>query len=652
MFVFKRGSLLLALALALLMAFGAVAENIPVYAQEETFEAAFTVVENPSKAVAATLKLNYDHNVFEVLENDTAKNDGAFLLDLNGIPVGTACSIPFRVRSGAAEGEYTLSMDVVEAGDINENYVTDMRLNVITVRVGQAAQAKEKKRKTNQYFNDGKLYIAYDYNDQGYLAWVTTYNRFGKMIESWTALEFDEAGNAIRYKIVRPGSTGNYYEVPYEASYDERGNQIGYSYTYRDGTFGGRYEITYDQDNHKVTTYSYNRHGEVSSITTDYVYNDSDQVVSYTSRNADGSEKSHYEAEWSGSVRVHSKTTAPDGSLISEYTMDPIYGDTLIWHHQDEDGYTDSVITYGQDGYEEDYQYHYTSGTYSDYHALEQYDTLGRNVKRTYLDEFGREEGTTYTEYGDNGKYTETYYSTYNTHTVYEYDEFGREVMTRYYSDDGSYDYIQYSEYDDLGRRIVAKEYDLNGNLNNYTEYEYDEQDRIIRSTTYNANGSKSYESLNTYDASGKSTNVFISYYSDGSYSVSEDDENGNTAKRTSYNAAGEMESYTLYERNEKGRATKEWEYNSKNELTSYSVYQYNEYGDYTDWVVYDADGGVKHRYAYEYDSMGRRTKYTSYGSNDVISYVTEYRYDADGTQHQKTDFYRDGVLNREGEWD
>ena len=148
MFVFKRGSLLLALALALLMAFGAVAENIPVYAQEETFEAAFTVVENPSKAVAATLKLNYDHNVFEVLENDTAKNDGAFLLDLNGIPVGTACSIPFRVRSGAAEGEYTLSMDVVEAGDINENYVTDMRLNVITVRVGQAAQAKEKKRKT------------------------------------------------------------------------------------------------------------------------------------------------------------------------------------------------------------------------------------------------------------------------------------------------------------------------------------------------------------------------------------------------------------------------------------------------------------------------------------------------------------------------
>lgn len=644
MLTIKKSAALL-LALLLLLSCGVFAEGVN-YQPGETFDATFTLTDNPNQAVACTMKLNYDHSVFELIPSGFAQNDGAFMLDLNGIAEGTSGTASFRVLPGAADGDYTIFLDVVEAGDINEKFVDGMQFSSVIIHVGQSA---EKPRKSNRYFSDGKLYIAYDYNEQGFLAWRTTYNRYGKIANSWTALEFDGDGNAVKYKIHYPSNSGKYSEYIYEAAYDSRGNEIAYTSYNKDGTQSSRAEKTYDQNDHVIRVLYYNAEGALESIQQDYTYNQDGKVTGYTRLKADGSVDYYYQAEWSGGMCVKYSNTNPAGEVYSHGTCDPVYGDTLTWYYADESYSSEGIYTYGPDGYEEEYTSH-GKNYYDEYRSVSQFDTQDRCIKRTSYDENGQESGVSYYEYGDNGAYTETYYSSYNSRSVDEYDENGNRTVHRYYSDDGTYDYVAYYQYDARGNEIESKEYDLNGNLKSYTEKEYDAQGRETRTVSYEANGKKSSEKTTVYTADGKGVSTSSYYYSDGSYSVTEYDENGKSTRYSRYTSAGALDSYTLYEYNENGKAVRENKYDGKNQLTGYTTYEYNARGDTTEWVEYNAKGEIEYRYVYQYDSQGRQERTTAY-HRGVISWDTQYRYDADGTQHEKTDYYSNGTISREGEW-
>ena len=152
---------LLILALAL-PAFAA-GEETPVYQQGETFEAVFFVRENPSAAVAATMSLQYDHDALELIPTEWVQQDSTFLLDMHGIPVGYAISAQFRVRPYAPGGVYAIEMIVEQAGDVNENEVTDLAFTDCWVEVpdlsGQLEAVRQELDATRQALEEARAEI-------------------------------------------------------------------------------------------------------------------------------------------------------------------------------------------------------------------------------------------------------------------------------------------------------------------------------------------------------------------------------------------------------------------------------------------------------------------------------------------------------------
>ena len=139
----QKQYLALFLALAFLLPALALAEDGGRYIQDEEFTLTFQVISNASRAVAATMKVEYDHEVFEILESPIVQKDSSFLLDLNGIKEGTAIDIDFHVLPEAKEGVYSITMYAVEAADIDENVVDDMAFSSFQITVKAVPEVTE-----------------------------------------------------------------------------------------------------------------------------------------------------------------------------------------------------------------------------------------------------------------------------------------------------------------------------------------------------------------------------------------------------------------------------------------------------------------------------------------------------------------------------
>lgn len=116
----------LALLCALSFAAAAAEEEIPLCLPGDSIEVTFTLLENPGKAVAATMQLEYDHRVMELIPDNVAQNDGTFLLDMNGIAEGTTVTVGFQTLPDIPADVYEIRLIVTQAGDIDENFITDM----------------------------------------------------------------------------------------------------------------------------------------------------------------------------------------------------------------------------------------------------------------------------------------------------------------------------------------------------------------------------------------------------------------------------------------------------------------------------------------------------------------------------------------------
>lgn len=131
--------LLLALALMILPAAAMGETDAGNYQPGEIVEADFIVSANPHNAVAATMKLVYDHSIFELIPSSVAAGDTVVLMDMSGLRTGTSFKISFRIHPSTAKGVYRIRMDLQQAGDINEKPVTDLTIEPVSVSVGQAA---------------------------------------------------------------------------------------------------------------------------------------------------------------------------------------------------------------------------------------------------------------------------------------------------------------------------------------------------------------------------------------------------------------------------------------------------------------------------------------------------------------------------------
>lgn len=123
------------LAALLLLCGIAAAEEIPFCLPGDSVEVTFTLLANPNRAVAATMRLEYDHQAMALIANSVAQNDGTFLLDMDGIQEGVQVTVGFQLMPDAPGGEYELRLVVTEAGDINEQYVDGMEFSVERVMV-------------------------------------------------------------------------------------------------------------------------------------------------------------------------------------------------------------------------------------------------------------------------------------------------------------------------------------------------------------------------------------------------------------------------------------------------------------------------------------------------------------------------------------
>lgn len=139
-------ALLLALALLVPSLAFCESESIPVYQPGDTVEMVFAIAHNPNHAVGATLKLEYDHSVFELIPTNSVKNDAPILSpNLDGFPVGEMITVFFTVLPDAPSGEYEVRIVVEQSGNVDEIEVgglvfTSCRVTVDGAPVDLAAE--------------------------------------------------------------------------------------------------------------------------------------------------------------------------------------------------------------------------------------------------------------------------------------------------------------------------------------------------------------------------------------------------------------------------------------------------------------------------------------------------------------------------------
>lgn len=125
--------------LAACSAWGAWAEETAalVGTPGETVEIRFVVTANSNNAVAATIALEYKHTTLKLIPGGDFPNENgqAVLVDLKGIPVGKEVVATFRVSGSAKQKEIPITVNVLEAGDINENQVDGLEFSSCSFQI-------------------------------------------------------------------------------------------------------------------------------------------------------------------------------------------------------------------------------------------------------------------------------------------------------------------------------------------------------------------------------------------------------------------------------------------------------------------------------------------------------------------------------------
>lgn len=108
---------------------------IPVK-QGESFTASLSVIANPNKAVIATVKVFFDHDVFELIPGANMSNESVTLQYVNGvIPIGQEVIFAFRVLPEAPDGDYVISATPSDAYQDSLEPAEGLALSAVTVHV-------------------------------------------------------------------------------------------------------------------------------------------------------------------------------------------------------------------------------------------------------------------------------------------------------------------------------------------------------------------------------------------------------------------------------------------------------------------------------------------------------------------------------------
>lgn len=264
-------------------------------------------------------------------------------------------------------------------------------------------------------------------------------------------------------------------------------------------------------------------------------------------------------------------------------------------------------------------------------HTVYRYDADGKNTEYLSYDE--NDQLTYRSEYHFRGK-QETGHTSYSYYDgkvyTYEYEyilgprdiQFGQCYRNDDYSSDT--EYVQDIAHNCNVRTFVYQQapyatavYDVN---------HYDWSWEQVYSEGYDADGNLVDKSETLFDENGTRTgSINYNYNPDGSYSVSENDENYSTLYNKEYDSAGNLLSSTEY-----------W-HNAKGEQDGYRKLEYNADGSYTQTEV---DGSYHTTAVLSYDSSGTLISSAEYSYNSdgkkIRSILTVYYYDGSYTVTEK----------------
>ena len=616
--------LAMVLTLVLVVSFGFAVENAAKARQGEEITIPVTVASNSEEAVAALLKLDYDHESLELIPSDFARNDTILLLDLNGIQPGEAGRVSFRINEKAKRGGQAVRFFVDSARDLDEKDVLGPEIGTVTVIVAKAKQQPEDK-----YYANGNIKQKVELNSVGNVQRILYYNRYGSVTRIEESEAWDRDGNILRKTDSYPNGTST-EQITYSYTYDEWGNTLSSEITSKeDGSLRWRSDDEYDEYDHLTRTTSYNENGEIDSITVDFVYDGDNHIIQSRQLKPDGQTKSYTANVWKNDILVESYTSDANGNIISRYVYDPVIGDTLYYEDTYEDGERNTnQRTYYEDSYEEDWR-SYGSGS----RTVTLYGMDGKPIKKVSYkakpntDNWIEDGYTTYSKNEAGNTVEETHKADGSRRTI-ERDENGNSIRSVSYQADGSFDYGYTYEYNSKGQQIRRNRLNVDGTVETYYYSEYDSNGKLSKDMAYK--GDNSFYYGYSYEYNSKGQRIRENYLNeDGtfrSYEIFEYDEKGNRILVTDYDADGTMKSYILTE--------------------------YNADGNETRRTQYDASGAVSGTTEYEYDENGTKTYEVSYRKDRTKSYEYYYRTLEDGTRQSKSIWYNtDGTVREENDW-
>ena len=615
----------LVLMAALVASFGFAEEYRAKARPGETVTVPVVVQANPEQAVAALLKLEYDHDVLELVPSDFVQADTILLADLDGIRPGEAGQVSFVLNPEAEKGVLDVRFSTVSARNLDEKAVSGPETGTAAVIV-----AKAKKPPENQYYSNGAIKKEVVLNSVGNPQQIRYFNRFGGVTRTEESEAWDADGNILRETDYYPYDKSTVHYT-YSYTYDVWGNTLSSELTYKeDGTLRSKTENEYDEYDRRIrsadydekgemtgfTVYEYgegkhtakityfNAKGEITGFRVDYLYDENDHLISYRSLKADGQTASFTENTWTGDIQVESRTTDPDGNVISQNVRDPVFGDTLISIYTDDDGHRNaSFYTYYEDTYETDSRYYGMGYRYVTLYAADE-----RRIKEVSYsaerdsDSWTEDRVTVYSTDESGNTVSETRGADGSMHVSVENGN-GDTIRDTAYKEDGSFSYCYTYEYNSKGQRIRSNRLNEEGTVESYEITEYNSKGEKSKSITWKGDGSFFYGSSYEYDGKGQ------------------------RIRENSLNEDGTINSFTLSEYDASGNAIRR--------------------------TRYRADGTVSGFDEYEYDESGYRTHYVSYKGDGTKSYEYFYRTLEDGTYQSKSIWYNsDGSVREDNDWE
>ncbi len=214
-------------------------------------------------------------------------------------------------------------------------------------------------------------------------------------------------------------------------------------------------------------------------------------------------------------------------------------------------------------------------------------------------------------------------------------------------------------KYNERGREIEWADYDKNGSLVAQYIPKYDNKGKLSEGYWYRASGETYWESIEIFDKEDKTDPQGGLNRDYGGKTVCQYDLDGNEIERALYNPDGYLLCKYRYRYDKKRNKIMVARYKSDDTLDFKCTYKYDDNRNILEWARYQSDGSLQFKYSYRYDNKGQISEMVEYNIagtvvcksypkyNDEGKLIEWEIYDTAGNLQTKTTFRYDIEGNR-----